>query len=823
MKSFKEISEALKGNQHKIDKNKNGKIDAHDFKLLRKEESEIEEAADRIARADYKVSPSGRKSHKEIVFKDGDDEKKEKLAEVAPPGFEGTVKVMKKKKEIDNPYALAWSMYKKGYKSHKNSDGTMKEEIEEQVRVGDKVHLGIGTKGGAGHKGTVHKIDGDIVHVNVGSGKFGDRIIKGHISKLTKEETLVTKDGNNAPRPGTLRKHDVIKKYKHKSGETAHVVKQPNGFHGVIVTDKEHKSIVGTTHKNHTEAEAHNIAKHYAQHKTVGMNDGSWYHGSLSSLHKEEVELKEANFASAMQDAIAAHHRGNHTEVKRHLANAGSAFYFLRVKEFAKHQDLIDKYKKLIKIHKMHEDVATHKTHTEVYNNMSMEKYTTAISENTDFRSVIEQQQRQQGALTNEDLDVDVLDEAVESGNKGNGYHGQHDSEVAELEEGLLDTIKRGFATGMQDNLKKSIKPEHHHKYDFDSVKSVGDAKNVLVKAKQSGHLKEDVELDETMVSEDFEQLDELSGGLLGRYIQKARSDISTRHKHGQKLDSDPKVSALDAKLSDYYGRKEYTKSGESKHRKQIDKTRADIEKTKKKLDPEYPKSVSTGKRYKGIETAIDKLRHGKLTNEDLDVDVLDEAVESGNKGNGYHGQHDSEVADKKYSAMHTKVKKIAGEAGHLRDAKKPNVMVKHYLDSKHGRHLAGNEHDHDYIKKDFGRFKNAYKSELHESEDNYEEGNLMAEKLKFSDFIAKINEQLLEYESDSSGVYRHTKKSTYGKSYQGDDDEDEKPKKVEPEVKRGRGRPTGSYGGTYKPRSAETKAAAAAKSAATKAANKKK
>jgi hypothetical protein len=32
--------EELKGNQHKIDKNKNGKIDAHDFKLLRKEEVE---------------------------------------------------------------------------------------------------------------------------------------------------------------------------------------------------------------------------------------------------------------------------------------------------------------------------------------------------------------------------------------------------------------------------------------------------------------------------------------------------------------------------------------------------------------------------------------------------------------------------------------------------------------------------------------------------------------------------------------------------------------------------------------------------------------
>lgn len=38
--SYAEMQEQLKGKQHKIDKNKNGKIDSHDFKLLRKEEEE---------------------------------------------------------------------------------------------------------------------------------------------------------------------------------------------------------------------------------------------------------------------------------------------------------------------------------------------------------------------------------------------------------------------------------------------------------------------------------------------------------------------------------------------------------------------------------------------------------------------------------------------------------------------------------------------------------------------------------------------------------------------------------------------------------------
>ena len=50
------------------------------------------------------------------------------IREVSPPGFEGTVKAMKKHKEIDNPWALAWYMKNKGYKSHKKKDGTDKKE-----------------------------------------------------------------------------------------------------------------------------------------------------------------------------------------------------------------------------------------------------------------------------------------------------------------------------------------------------------------------------------------------------------------------------------------------------------------------------------------------------------------------------------------------------------------------------------------------------------------------------------------------------------------------------------------------------------------------
>jgi len=89
-------------------------------------------------------------------------------------------------------------------------------------------------------------------------------------------------------------------------------------------------------------------------------------------------------------------------------------------------------------------------------------------------------------------------------------------------------------------------------------------------------------------------------------------------------------------------------------------------------------------------------------------------------------------------------------------------------------------------------------------------------------EFVVEEN-QLNEYNA-KDGVYRH--KGTYGGGYsdpEGADDADDKPKAAPaPAVKKGRGRPAGSYG-TYKARSAETKAAAAAKSAASKAANKSK
>lgn len=50
------------------------------------------------------------------------------ISEVAPPGFEGTVKAMKKHKDITNPYALSWWMKNRGAESNYTKRGKRKSE-----------------------------------------------------------------------------------------------------------------------------------------------------------------------------------------------------------------------------------------------------------------------------------------------------------------------------------------------------------------------------------------------------------------------------------------------------------------------------------------------------------------------------------------------------------------------------------------------------------------------------------------------------------------------------------------------------------------------
>ena len=121
-----------------------------------------------------------------------------------------------------------------------------------------------------------------------------------------------------------------------------------------------------------------------------------------------------------------------------------------------------------------------------------------------------------------------------------------------------------------------------------------------------------------------------------------------------------------------------------------------------------------------GLEDELKAQRQTKKSVEDAKKKYgvkKEETVKSGNLTYGYHGSVEaSSDADraKKYSAMHTKVKKLVGSKGHLEDAKKPNIMVKHFLDSAHGRHIAGEPTDTNIVKR-FAHFKKTYDASMHE------------------------------------------------------------------------------------------------------------
>lgn len=98
------LIEALKGNQHKIDKNKNNKVDAQDFKILRGEKSVTEASCDdevkkhekKMHGKDGEVSKHVDKMHKEEVeqieekeMTDAEMAKREKIVKSMKKGFAG--------------------------------------------------------------------------------------------------------------------------------------------------------------------------------------------------------------------------------------------------------------------------------------------------------------------------------------------------------------------------------------------------------------------------------------------------------------------------------------------------------------------------------------------------------------------------------------------------------------------------------------------------------------------------------------------------------------------------------------------------------------
>ena len=119
------------------------------------------------------------------------------VSEVAPPGWEGTVKAMKKSGDVDNPWALAWWMKNQGKKSHK------KEEVEETFQSGKKSDRVKQTKDTAevlGHTmvGEVEEPSWDLTKKVDRGDSIGEETIKFSKEEMAKlhNDGEIKKDGH---------------------------------------------------------------------------------------------------------------------------------------------------------------------------------------------------------------------------------------------------------------------------------------------------------------------------------------------------------------------------------------------------------------------------------------------------------------------------------------------------------------------------------------------------------------------------------------------------------------------------------------------------
>ena len=115
------------------DKDEDKKDDKADKKSkLPWEKDDEDESEETVEESEEPVEEEWEKPWEKDDKDDEDDEPVEEcsdakpLEEDAPAGWEGTVKGMKKHRDIDNPYALSHYMKNKGYHSHLTKSGKKK-------------------------------------------------------------------------------------------------------------------------------------------------------------------------------------------------------------------------------------------------------------------------------------------------------------------------------------------------------------------------------------------------------------------------------------------------------------------------------------------------------------------------------------------------------------------------------------------------------------------------------------------------------------------------------------------------------------------------
>ena len=293
------LKEELKGNQHKIDANKNGKVDAHDFKLLRgkktMKEEQIDEAFPTVADGEKSLRAKEGKTSMGTVSKtktglvhtrDYEDDSDDTPAKKGRPTGGGAGKSTKKKKLTEMIAAYKERGIDSLYEEPDNA--TFTKELEDQ-----KAKFDGKKKGGDVAKPSVQAVkveqyeedDGPLSEEQL--DELSKSTVKSYVMKKMEKPTTTGKDVK-----GMTNAYNRLKGYKPTSEEVEQIDEISKETAGKYLTAPQGKGAnkykTGEGTSKYPDVEA--MGKHATNvHRALSRSQSSSLY-KKPSYYKEEVE-----------------------------------------------------------------------------------------------------------------------------------------------------------------------------------------------------------------------------------------------------------------------------------------------------------------------------------------------------------------------------------------------------------------------------------------------------------------------------------------------------------------------------------------------------
>ena len=353
-----EIEEELKGNQHKIDANKNGKIDADDFKKLRGEELKGNQHKidanknGKIDSHDFKLLRGKKKANEDIELDErelspAEADKKEKYVKSMKKGLPGFEKRYGDKAK-NVMYATATKLAKnEGY--YKNIDIENQEKAEKAKKdspfTPDKPHAPIATAGKRGYGPSAAKHLAKLgmkglnkeETVTEGTGgpiytkplvKLGDLLARAKDMRNIKQATIVTPKSENEV---VLKKEETEQIDEYSNTRRADM---PIKFPGA---DPKRKPLGGGGLPDHNGRPIKDVKEEVEQiHEEMSPRDASNKATIKSMLAKKEDDNQDSdNQYDAHKNAALAH------KIARDKYEKGSKEYNDHDKQHKHHLEVI--------------------------------------------------------------------------------------------------------------------------------------------------------------------------------------------------------------------------------------------------------------------------------------------------------------------------------------------------------------------------------------------------------------------------------------------------------------------------------------------------